>query len=174
MTTTNKPSYRASANLTVTNLHSLASSQSWIGGWTSGTIDNTTNLDLDILLSAMFTIASANNQPGEIRVHVYAMLDDSTWPDIFSSGTEGTEGAATVHDTEQYDSHMRMIWSTVVDTGTAEVHCMPKTGIAQFFGGVLPSKFAIFISQNASTVATAGLAASGNQVTTQGIGITNG
>jgi hypothetical protein len=49
-------SYRASANLTVTNLAGIASSSTWVAGWTSGTIDNTANLDLDKLVTAKFTL----------------------------------------------------------------------------------------------------------------------
>jgi len=160
-------SYRASSNLTVTNLHSLASSSAWTAGWTSGTIDNTTNNDIDIGVTCKFTIASANNQAGEIRVYAYAMLDDSNWPDVFSAGTEGTEGAATIHDTEQRDSAFVLLWSTAVDTGTGELHNMPLTSVARAFG-FLPPKFALFIAANAATSTNASFAASGNQVTIKG------
>lgn len=161
-------SYRASSNLTVTNLHSLASSSTFLSGWTSGTIDNTSDLDLDKWITAKFTIASANNQAGEIRMFAYAMLDDSNWPDIFSSGTEGTEGTATIHDTEQAASALVFLWATAVDTGTAEVHSMPPTSIRGAFGGVIPPKFALFCATTAATSTNAGFAASGNQVTVKG------
>ena len=48
-----KLAYAASANQTVTNLHSLASSQTWVAGWESGLIDNTTNLYEDYRVTAM-------------------------------------------------------------------------------------------------------------------------
>ena len=159
--------YIASSNLTVTNLHSLAASSSYTSGWTSGTIDNTTNNYSDYHVSGQFTKAAANTQAGELRMYVYTMLDDSTWPDLFSSGTEGTEGTCTVHDTEQL-SGLKLIWSTDVDSSASDVHHMPKTGIAQFFGGICPPKFALFITGNAATSTNAQLAASGNQVTIAG------
>ena len=161
--------YRASSNLTVTNLHSLASSQGLLAGWTSGTIDNTTNKDLDILISAKFTKAASNLQAGQIQVFAYAMLDDSNWPDVFSSGTEGTEGAATIHDDEQKLECFRVLWSTVTDTGASELHNMPPVSVASAFGGTLPPKFAIFVTGNATTTTTAQFAASGNQVTVKGV-----
>jgi hypothetical protein len=161
--------YVASANLTVTNLHSLAASAAYSAGWTSGTIDNSSNDYEDYHISAKVTMTSSNNQAGEVRVYVYAMLDDSNWPDLFSAGTEGTEGTCTIHDTEQLDSHMRLMWSTAVDTGTGEIHCMPKTGVAQFFGGFCPPKFAIYITGNGATSTNAQFAASGNQVTHAGL-----
>ena len=78
--------YAASSNLTVTNLHSLPASSTLLSGWTSGTIDNTSTKYEDILISAKFTKASSNMQAGSIQVWAYAMLDDSNWPDLFSSG----------------------------------------------------------------------------------------
>lgn len=165
-----KTTYRASADLTVTALAGgIASSATWVAGWTSGTIDNTTNLDLDILLSAKITVESSGLTAGEIRVYIYAMLDDTNWPDVFSAGTEGTEGTATIHDTNVRDSHFRMIWSTATDTTASQVYPMPKSSVASLFGGVCPSKFAVFITH--STVAA--LETSGQQVTTQGVYFTS-
>lgn len=160
--------YAASSNLTVTNLHSLASSQTWVGGWTSGTIDNTSDKHFTKLVSAKFTLASSNNQAGEIRVYAYAMLDDSNWPDIFSAGTEGTEGTATVLDVEQF-SGLILLWGTTVDNGaSAEVHNMPQISIRSALG-YMPPKFALFITGNCTTTTTAQFAASGNQVTVKGL-----
>lgn len=164
-----KTTYRASADLTVTNLHGIASSATWVAGWTSGTIDNTSDLDLDKLISAKFTVESASVVAGEIRVYVYAMLDDSNWPDVFSSGTEGTEGTATIHDVNVLASHFRQLWSTANDTTASQVYAMPKTSVASLFGGTLPPKFAIFVTQSTGTT----LETSGNQVTQQGVYLTS-
>jgi hypothetical protein len=160
--------YAASSNLTVTNLHSLAASTSLLSGWTSGTIDNTSTKYTDIVVSAQFTKASSNMQAGVIQVWGYAMLDDSTWPDVFSSGTEGTQGTATIHDDEQKAEAFVLLWSTVTDTGTSEVHNMRPVSLRAAFGFV-PAKCAIFITGSAATSTNAQLAASGNQVTTKGL-----
>lgn len=155
--------YRASANLTVTNLHGIASSSSHLSGWTSGTIDNTTDLDLDKIISAKFVAESAGLSAGEIQVRVYTMLDDSTWPDIFSSGTEGTEGTATLHDTEIRDS-LPLLWSQVTDTSASRPYPMISRSIAALFGGAMPPKCALFVAQSTGTT----LETSGNQVTVKG------
>lgn len=160
-----KTTYRASADLTVTNLHSIATSATWVAGWTSGTIDNTSDLDFDKWLSGKITVAAAGLAAGEIRVYVYAMMDDANWPDIFSAGTEGTEGTATLHDTNIRDAHMRLLWSTPTDTTASQVYPIPKTSLASAFGsGVIPPKVAIFITHSTG----ANLAAAGNQVTHAG------
>jgi len=161
-----KLAYAASSDLTVTALNgAIASSATWIAGWTSGTIDNTTNKYLDYLISAKLVAESSGLAAGEVRVYAYAMLDDSNWPDVFSSGTEGTEGTATIHDVNVLASHFRMLWSSATDTTASQVYPMPKTSIASLFGGICPSKFAIFITHSMS----AALETSGNQVTIQGV-----
>lgn len=160
--------YAASSNLTVTSLNSLASSASLLGGWTSGTIDNTTDKHLDKVITAQFTTASSNRQAGQIQVWAYAMLDDSTWPDVFSSGTEGTQGAATIVDDEQKAEAFVLLWATTVDTGNGDIHCMPPRSVRNAFGGILPPKFAVFVTTTAATTTNAGFAASGNQVTVKG------
>jgi hypothetical protein len=159
-------SYRASVNLTVTALNGgIASSATWVAGWTSGTIDNTSDKDLDKLVTAKFTLESAALAAGEIRVYAYAMLDDSTWPDLFSAGTEGTEGTATIHDTEQRDSGLVPLWNTYTDTDASGVYCMPPQSLAAAFGGWLPPKVALFVTHSTS----AALETSGNQVTVVGV-----
>lgn len=151
----------ASSTLTVTNLHSLASSSDWLSGWTSAAIDCAEYRD--IKLSGTFTTHASNRQAGQINVWAYAALNDTpTWPDLFSSGTEGTEGTATIHDTEQRDSGFVLLYTLVVDNGASEVYTFPQINIAPFFGGDLPTDIAIYVSQNCTTTTTAGLAASGS------------
>jgi hypothetical protein len=158
-------SYRAAVNLTVTALASIATSATWVAGWASALIDNTSDLDDDKYVSAQFTLAAAGLAAGEVRVYVFAMLDDTNWPDLFSSGTEGSQGTATVHDTEQRDSGLIPLWNTFTDTDASGVYSMPKQSIAAAFGGYLPPKFALFVTHSTG----ANLAASGQQITVQGV-----
>lgn len=158
-------SYRASSNLTVTNLAGIASSSTWVAGWTSGAISNTSDLDLDKLVSASFTVESTGLSAGEIRVYVYAQLDDSTWPDLFSAGTEGTEGTATLHDTELRDAALIPLWACVTDTSASRVYTMPMQSIAARFGGFLPNRCALFVTQSTGTT----LETTGQQVTVKGV-----
>lgn len=158
-------SYRASSNLTVTNLHSIATSSTWVSGWVSGTIDNTSNLDLDIAVSGKLTLGNSATA-GEIRVYAFAMLDDSTWPDILSAGTEGTEGTATVTTTTIRDATMVLVcaFATRADPGTDDNYSIPMTSLRGAFGGMLPPKCALFIAHSTGV----NLHASANQITVKG------
>lgn len=157
-----KAKYGTVNTFTVTSLHSLASSQSREAGWTSAAVSNISDLSLDYIISGTFSTNASNRQAGYIDVRLYTSLNSTpTWGDLFSSGTEGTEGTATWHDTEQMISGSRLLTSIEVDNGASDVYTLPQTGIKQLFG-VLPTNFAVFVGQNATTTTTAGLAASGS------------
>jgi hypothetical protein len=135
----------------LTALHSLASSSSNIAGWTTDGQDNTSNNFLDVLISAKFTTSASGLTAGKsIKVYAYAAHDAApTWPDLFSSGTEGSVGTASVLDEEQRDAGMRLMWIGAVDTGGSnEVFTMPPTSLASMFGGVIPSDWALWVVQD--------------------------
>lgn len=147
-----KLKYLTDVAMTMTDIEDVDSSSTFIGGWTSDSVDNTTNLAVDYLVSGQFTTESTNRQAGFIYVYAYAAFNDTpTWPDLFSSGTEGSVGAATVHDTEQRDSGMRLLAAINVDNGASEVYAFAPTSIAQLFGGVVPAYWALFVTSNAAT-----------------------
>lgn len=140
-----KLKYGTALTPTVTALQSLASSSSFTSGWTSDWIDNTSVLALNYLVSAAFELGTTPTA-GEIRVYAYAEHPNGDDPDLFSSGTEGTQGAVTLHDTEQL-SGMVLLWSTDTDTTTNDPHEMPPRSIAGAFGEV-PRKYALFVTHN--------------------------
>jgi hypothetical protein len=150
--------------MTVTNLHSLASSQSWIAGWSSASVDNkTSNVDLDYLVGATFTTHASNRQAGSINIYVIASLNDTpTWP-TSASGTPGTEGALSFTAAEQVNACARLLGSITVNNTASQVYAFPQTSIAQLFGYV-PTHWCLFVTQNASSMTTAGLASSGSAV----------
>lgn len=155
-----KKAYAASSNLAVTNLHSLATSSTWLAGWESGAIDNTTNLYLDYRVTAKITVAAASLAAGEIRLYLVGMLDDTTWPDVF----DGTESVETITDTEMRDAICRLGAVTSTDTTNSDVYYLDCPSVAAVFGGNLPKKFVVFITHSTGQ----NLAASGNQVTVVG------
>ena len=161
---TNK--YRASANLTVTNLHSIATSSTWVSGWISAIIDNTTDLDLDKAISGKITLGNSA-AAGEIRVYAFAMLDDSNWPALLSAGAAGTEGTGTVTTTTIRDAGMVNVvsFATRADPGADDVYPIPMTSLRGAFGGILPPKVVLFVAHSTGV----NLAAAGNQITVKGL-----
>lgn len=159
-----KNGYASSVSLTVTNLHSLASSQTWIAGWSSLSYSNLTNKYLDYCYSGTFTTHASNRQAGFIFVYVLAALNDTpTWT-ATASGTIGTEGTLSFTDTEEMDALARLLTVITVDNTASAIYAFPPTGIAQLFGGSVPPYHALYVAQNCSTTTTAGLASSGSAI----------
>jgi len=159
--------YRASVALSVTNLQSQPSNATWTTGWAGPTVDNSTNLDLDHLVAAQFTVAAASLTAGEIRVYLVPQSDDTTWPDIFSTGTEGTQSASAVlHDVTTRDV-LPLLWACVTDTDNSRVYTMPQTSVLARTG-LLPRKYFLFVAHSTAQ----NLAASGNAVYVTGVSAT--
>lgn len=159
--------YAASSAMTVTNLHSLAADNSTgypLIGWSSASVNNTSNEYADYLLAGTFTTHASNRQAGFVYVYVIGALNDTpTWP-AAATGTWGTEGAASFTDTEERDGFARFMIALAVDTSASSIVGFPPTSIAQLFGGIVPPYWAVFVSTNATTTTTAALAASGSAV----------
>ena len=159
--------YAASVAFTVTNLHSVAADNSTgypLIGWSSASVNNTTDEYVDYLVSGTFTTHASNRQAGFIYVYIVGALNDTpTWP-AAASGTWGTEGAASFTDTEERDGFARLLTVLPVDTTASSIVGFPPTSIAQLFGGFVPPYWAVFVSTNAATTTAAALASSGSAV----------
>ena len=158
-----KISYAASSSLTVTALHSVASSGSWVAGWESGAIDNSSNLYLDYIINAKIVVG-AGPSAGEIRLYLVAELEDSSWPDVF----DGTESTETITDTLVRDAVCRLAAVTATDTTASQSYFLICPSVAAVFNGTVPRKFVVFITQSTGQ----NLAAAGSAVYAKGVYIT--
>lgn len=162
-----KRKYQASANLTVTNLASIATSSTLVAGWLSGIIDNTTDLDLDKLISGKIVLGNAATA-GQIALYAVAMLDDSNWPaSALTSGTFGTEGTGAFKDATNRDAVAVLVWAagTRADPGaTDDTYQIAASSLAGAFGGILPAKCVLFLTHSTGV----NLASSGHQITHKG------
>ena len=157
-----KLSYVASGAFDVTHLHSLAASQTWIAGWASALIDNTSNKYLDYMISGLFKAAASANAIGTIRVYVVSMIDDATWPSDKDTAFPGTEGALAVA-IDFLNSVGRL--GAVVNASAAtanQIYSFGKFSVANLFGGVCPPKFCLYVTGNIATTTAAQFAANTN------------
>ena len=154
----------ASTTMTTTNLQSLASSQTWVAGWGSASVANTSNLNFDYLIGATFTTHASNRQAGTVEVWVIGSLNDT--PTFFTpaSGTAGTEGTISFTAREQLLANGRLLQSFAVTSTASQIYAIPETGIAQLFGGQCPTHWYLFVTGNATTTTTAQFASSGSAV----------
>jgi hypothetical protein len=154
-----KIAYGSSADLTFTSLASLAASSTLLGGAESGAVDNSSNKYTDYLLAGYIKAGASNCQIGVIEVHVVGMTNDTEWPDVF----DGTDSAETVTSAEIKASVCRPAAVIATTNSNDRVYGFGPVSVANLFGGSMPKKFVVFVSQTAQT-STNALASSGHKL----------
>jgi hypothetical protein len=151
-------SYSAANSMTVTNLHSLASSTT--AGWQSAVVDNTTDLYEDAHVQVVLDFA--NTAPANDKcVYVFAYAGLETTYTNPASGSEGTITLTNVTNTGQNMPLVGIIPYTTQD----EVAESAILSVGAAFGGILPIKWGIVILNYSG----AALAGSGNTVKWRGV-----
>lgn len=153
-----KLAYSAAQAMTVTNLHSLASSVT--AGWQSAVVDNTSDLYEDALVQIVCDFA--NTAPANdkcVYVYAYGGLDAA-----YSNPASGSEGAITVATIASNPMAFRQIGIVPYNTQDEIVESSPMS-VAAAFGGVLPPKWGVVLMNYSG----AALAASGNTVAWRGV-----
>ena len=139
--------------LTIT-LASLANdSTNKLAGQQSDIIDNTTNVDLDHLLTGNIRAGTTPTAGNTIEVWAYAatkvVSGTSTYPDTLTGA--GT-AAKTLTSSNVKNAALRLVATITVDATTGRDYPIAPVSIAQLFGGSLPPKWGVFVI-NASAVA---------------------
>lgn len=146
-----KLKYPSDSTVTMTiGLASLAtnSANTFTIGRQSNVVNNTTNLDLDHLLSGSFTVGTGPTAGRTIAVYVFAPRSMAsgvaTYPDVFTGG----DANRTVTSANVLNGTLIRAWSTTVDNVTGRVYDMPMTSIANLFGGVMPPYWGAFVAHD--------------------------
>jgi len=138
-----KIAYASSAALTIT-LASLATSATLVAGRESTAVDNTTNLYLDYMLAGKITTGTSPTTAKEIRVYVYALVEDATYPDVF----DGTDSDETVTSTGIRDAALRLAAVIPTTADSDRTYWFGPVSVAALFGGVLPKKWGVFVTHS--------------------------
>jgi hypothetical protein len=140
--------YASSSSLTQTTLDGLASSATWVAGWTS-VIDNSSALYLDYAVNAKIQVESASLSAGEIRLGLIAELEDASWPDTIDGTSDDVD---TLTDTEIRDAIVKNGGMTITDTTGSRTYPVMCASAAGRFDGSIPRKFSLFITQSTTQV----------------------
>jgi hypothetical protein len=128
----------------ITNaIQSLGSSSSWVAGYESDVLDNTSNKYLDYLIAGRVTIGSSP-APGVVEIWAIGILDDSTWPDVF----DGTTGAETVTSRDILFGFGKLVAAINTDTTSDRSYDFGPVSLASLFGGQVPKKTVFFTTHN--------------------------
>ena len=138
-----KLSYPAASDLTIT-LASLGSDTNLLTGRESATIDNSTNLYLDYLISGKITAGTSPTAARSIEVWAVGSWDGTNWPDVF----DGTESAETITSADIKASVCRFVAAMATANTSDRTYHFGPVSIAAAFGGTLPPKFVLFVTHS--------------------------
>lgn len=127
---------------------SLATSSSLLVGRESTAVDNTTNLDLDHLVSGLVTTGTSPTVNTFIEVWAYAPVKVVSGTKTYANAATGSDAALTINSANRKQSGFRLLWSTAVDATSDQGYYMPPTSIAQAFGGSMPTFWGLFVTHS--------------------------
>jgi hypothetical protein len=148
MSTTLKPSYTASATITISP-ENVATSGTRTAGVESNVISNLTNLFDDVLVSGKWTAGTSPTAGKQVDIWVYAPISDdlassTTYPDVI----DGTASAETMTSENVRNASMRLGASLQIDvTDNRTYYCAPFS-VAALFAGVMPTRWGLFITHD--------------------------
>lgn len=128
-------------------LASLASDTSLLAGRESNAVDNTTNNDLDHLVSGVITTGTSPNNNTVIEVWAYASYKTSggtpTYPDVM----DGTDSAETFASSNAKYAALRLVASITVTSTSNVGYAFAPVSIRNLFGA-MPKFWGLFVTQN--------------------------
>jgi hypothetical protein len=138
-----KVAYGTASDLTIT-LASLASDTNLLTGRESATIDNTSTLALDYLVSGKVTAGTSPTASRSIEVWAVGSWDGTNWPDVF----DGTESAETITSADIKASICRLVAAMATANTSDRTYHFGPVSLAAAFGGVLPPKVVLFVTHS--------------------------
>lgn len=136
--------YGTQATLTAT-LASLASDTNLLAGRESTAVNNTSDLNIDFLLSGKITTGTTPTDVREIRVYVYGQVETTpTYSDVL----DGTDSDETITSAGIRDAALKL--ATVIQTNNTSdrTYWFGPISVAALFGGVVPPRWGVFIVHN--------------------------
>lgn len=143
-----------SVAITIT-LASLASSTAWAGR-ASTAINNTSNLDLDHLVSGKVKLGTTPTVSKTVQVYAYAAQSITSGTPTYPDGITGTDAAKTMTSANVAYACLRFLWAGTTDATTGLVLEMPPVSIAQVFGSVPPYWGLFFVHDSVAALDSTG------------------
>ncbi len=136
-----KTKYPSTSSVALTiSLASLASGSAGVftAGRESTAVDNTSNLDVDHLLSGKIRVGTSPTSGRYINVYVIGNISSSsgtpTYPDVIT----GSDSARTFTSANVMSGIVKLAASIVIDSTSARDYFFGPISVASLFGGVLP------------------------------------
>lgn len=143
-----KQLYSAADSVAITlTLTSLATSASLVAGRASTAIDNTTNLDLDHLVSGVIRLGTTPTVGKTVEVWAYAAFKVASGTPTYVDAITGSDADKTMTSVNVKNSALRLVHSMTADGTTGLDLFIPPTSIASLFGE-LPQFWGLFVTHD--------------------------
>lgn len=140
----------STVDLTIT-LAGLASNAVgvFLAGRESTAVDNTTNLDVDHLLSGVIQVnSSAPTVSRSINIYAYAPISVASGTPTYPDVLDGTDSDETMTSANVMNSALRFVASITIDATASRSYTFAPVSIASVFGGVLPKFWGVFVAHD--------------------------
>ena len=148
-----KTSYPSTSSVDVTiTLASLASGAAGVytTGRASTAVDNTTNVDLDHLLSGIIKLGTTPTVSRSVNVYAYANLSSAAGTPTYPDAITGTDAAKTMTSANIQNSALKFVASITTDATTGLNCWFGPVSVASLFGGVLPKFWGVFVAHDSA------------------------
>ncbi len=143
-----KTKYPATSSVALAiTLASLASDTTLLTGVESDAVDNTTNLDLDHVVSGMITTGTTPTVSTRIEVWAYASYRTAAGVPSFPDVLDGTSSAETLTSANVKNAMLRLVAVITVDATSNRAYYFAPVSIAALFGG-MPKFWGLFVTHN--------------------------
>lgn len=138
-------------------LASLATSSTRLVGRESTAVDNTTNLDLDHLLSGRIMVGSSSLTANKaIEIWVYAPVAMTTGTPTYPDVLDGTDSDETFANDGQKNASLRLAATIYPATTSGLIYYVGPVSIAALFGGVMPPFWGVFVTHDTGVALDSG------------------
>lgn len=127
---------------------SLASDTNLLAGRASTGVDNTSNVDLDHLLSGTIRTGTSPTVSTLIEVWAYSIVSQSSGTPTYVDAITGSDANKTMTSANVKYSALRLACTITIDNTSNRDYYIPPTSIAALFGGSLPPFWGIFVVHN--------------------------
>ena len=134
--------FGSEAALTIT-LNELAESATRAVGRESSAVVVTGNTVIDELVGGIITTAASVTSGEVIEVWVWGQYEDTP---AYPGGITGIN--ADLEPATPKNAYMRLIATITIDSTSSKAYYFGPTGIAQYFGGVLPPRWGVWVTQS--------------------------
>jgi hypothetical protein len=147
---TGKINYATASDLSMT-LASLASDTNLLAGQESSAVDNTVDGRRDYWVSGKVSTGTSPTTARSIQVWAVGSWDGTNWPDVF----DGTNSAETITSANHKNAICRFVAEMATDSTSDRTYHFGPVLMSSVFGGDIPPKFVLFITQNSGVALNA-------------------